>query len=123
MSYNESLNPNSNYPPMSQSEWDSAPWNQEDPEEKEFNLAVSCSLSKDTSVVSCNYDGDDSLEDPVDEYKMDYYTIEDIIEFAEEAAKYMIAHEDYTMAHKFQLKRLIESCKGWTVDEFNVEQV
>ena len=30
MSYNESLNGNSNYPPMSQSEWDNAPWNQVD---------------------------------------------------------------------------------------------
>lgn len=108
---------------MSQSEWDSAPFNQEDPEEKEFNLAVSCSLSKDTSVVSCNYDEDGNLEDPVEEYNMDHYPIEAIIGFAEEAAKYMIAHEDYTMAHKYQLKRYIESCKGWTVDEFNVEQV
>ena len=28
MSYNESLRADSNYPPMSQSDWDRAPWNE-----------------------------------------------------------------------------------------------
>ena len=40
MSYNESIDKNSNYPLMSQYEWDNAPWNQNDPEEKEFKVTV-----------------------------------------------------------------------------------
>ena len=41
MSYNESLSAHSNYPPMSQWEWDHAPWNQEEPEPREVEVTVS----------------------------------------------------------------------------------
>lgn len=48
MSYNLSLRSDSNYPPMSQSEWNRAPWNQADTPEENFNIAVSYNFSKDT---------------------------------------------------------------------------
>ena len=41
MSYNESLRSDSNYPPMSQSEWDRAPWNEEQEVEVEVTVLVS----------------------------------------------------------------------------------
>lgn len=41
MSYNESLRSDSNYPPMSQSEWDNAPWNEEQEVEVEVTVLVS----------------------------------------------------------------------------------
>ena len=55
MSYNESLSPNSNYPAMSQSQWDSAPFNEPDVPEEEFNVTCSQSLSKSTTVWTDNY--------------------------------------------------------------------
>ena len=55
MSYNESLNSNSNYPPMSQSQWDSAPFNQSDPENKEFSVLCSQTRSKSTTVLTNDY--------------------------------------------------------------------
>ena len=55
MSYNESLRANSNYPPMSQSEWDRAPFNQPDPDEMDFDVTCSQSLSKTVTVVTNNY--------------------------------------------------------------------
>lgn len=55
MSYNESLNSNSNYPPMSQSDWDSAPWNQVDTPEKEFEITCCQVLSRTVTVTTNNY--------------------------------------------------------------------
>lgn len=55
MSYNESLNPNSNYPEMSQSEWDRAPWNQEDNPEEEIEVTISMTLSKNVKIKVTDY--------------------------------------------------------------------
>lgn len=63
MSYNESLNSNSNYPAMSQSQWDSAPFNQPDVPEKEFEITCSQSLSKTVTVTTNNYiPGDEGVD-------------------------------------------------------------
>ena len=55
MSYNESLSPNSNYPAMSQFEWDNAPFNQADIPEKDFEVTCSQSLSRTATVTTSNY--------------------------------------------------------------------
>ena len=55
MSFNESLLPNSNYPPMSQDEWDNAPFNE--PMDDNFTRTVSISLSFDyTTTLPINAD-------------------------------------------------------------------
>ena len=41
MSYNESLRANSNYPPMSQSDWDRAPWNEVEQPPKDIEVTIS----------------------------------------------------------------------------------
>ena len=53
MSYNESLNPNSNYPLMSQHQWDSSPMAETSVPEKEFEVTCSQSLSR-TAIVTTN---------------------------------------------------------------------
>ena len=63
MSYNESLNSNSNYPPMSQSEWDNAPWNQIDNPKKEIEVTVSVTLSKTVKIKVSDYEIADSGKD------------------------------------------------------------
>ena len=55
MSYNESLSPNSNYPTMSQSQWDSAPFNQSEIPEKDFNVTISQTLSKSVTLTTDDY--------------------------------------------------------------------
>lgn len=122
MSYNESLRANSNYPPMSQSEWDNAPWNQEDPPERTFSIAVSCSMSKDVDVTTSNYDGDDQVEEPWNEYTATEKTPSEVFEFAKEAAEYMLSHNDFKVRPKYTLKKIIDSCQGWNIDEENAEQ-
>ena len=58
MSYNESLRSDSNYPPMSQSEWDRAPWNEEQETEVEVTALVSIEKTL-TLKVPQDYSQDD----------------------------------------------------------------
>ena len=55
MSYNESLRANSNYPPMSQSEWDKSPWNEVELPPKDVEVTVSITLSKTMKVPVRDY--------------------------------------------------------------------
>lgn len=103
-----------------------APWNEVDPPEKIFNIAVSCSLSKDTEVTSDNYEEDESsytLNEPWNTYVDSEFTVDQIIDFAKKCAEYMLNKHDYSIESKFALRRIIDSCKGWGVDEENAEQV
>lgn len=68
MSYNESLNGNSNYPPMSQSEWDNAPWNQVDNPKREIDVTVSVTLSKTVKIKVSDYEITDSGKDEDGKY-------------------------------------------------------
>ena len=63
MSYNESLRSDSNYPPMSQSEWDNAPWNDDEEEMEEIEVTVLVSLEKTLKLqVPKGYEHDDIEE-------------------------------------------------------------
>ena len=143
MSYNESLDKNSNYPLMSQSEWDNAPWNQNDPEEKEFKVTVSQTLSKNTAVTTSDYipggyfpetewdiDGyhtityhepdDTSDTDWKEAYKSERLTPLQLIgEFKDFLTKYL--PDPIIDIKGFQrYKYLIDECEGWTEDETEV---
>lgn len=50
MSYNESLRANSNYPLMSQSDWDNAPFTQPSEQIEEIEATVSLTLSKSIKI-------------------------------------------------------------------------
>ena len=62
MSYNESLRANSNYPPMSQSDWDRAPWNEVELPPKEVEVTISAIVSKTTKVPVTDYTIDEEGE-------------------------------------------------------------
>ena len=132
-----------NYPPGAAND-PNAPWNEKDPPEKLFGITVSCSLSKDTEVTSNNYDetgfygagslnepwitsteydSDDRLNCPWDDYTESEYTPSEIIEFAKQCAEYMLSNKDYKVKSKYGLKKIIDSCTGWNTDEENAEQV
>ena len=55
MSYNESLRVDSNYPPMSQSDYDRAPWNEEENPEEEIDVTISMTLSKTVKIKVTDY--------------------------------------------------------------------
>lgn len=137
MSYNESLNGNSNYPPMSQSEWDNAPWNQSDPEEKEFEVTVSQTLSKSTTVTTSDYipgryfpetewdiDGYHTItcHEPDDTsdtnwkkaYNNEHYTPLGLIQEFKEML------EKNTPIPETRRKHLIDECMNWIEDDLEV---
>lgn len=137
MSYNESLNGNSNYPPMSQSEWDNAPWNQSDPEEKEFKVTVSQTLSKSTTVttsdyipggyfpetewdidgyhtVTCHEPDDTSDTDWKKAYNNEHYTPLGLIQEFKEML------EKNTPIPETRRKHLINECMNWIEDDLEV---
>jgi hypothetical protein len=101
LSYNESLSSRSNYPPMSQSEWDSAPWNQVDPPKEEFTVTVSLTMSKDFTVKG--YEGDNLKELVLDQVYLPY-----------EAGEYL------GETHPINLKGKIRDLSGWNIDDFEV---
>ena len=100
-----------------------APWNEVDPPKKTFDITISYSLSKDVDISSINYDSDDKLDCPWNDYTESEYTPSEIIEFAKQCAEYMLSNKDYKVKFKYGLKKMINSCTGWTVDEENAEQV
>ena len=68
MSYNEYLKSDSNYHPMSQSEWDRAPWN----EEQEVEVTVLVSIEK-TLTLRVPKDGSrDDLETAFENEEKDF---------------------------------------------------
>ena len=71
MSYNESLRLDSNYPPMSQSDWDRAPWN-EDEGMEEIEVTVLVSIEK-TLTLRVPKDGSrDDLETAFENEEKDF---------------------------------------------------
>lgn len=117
MSYNESLNSNSNYPLMSQSEWDNAPWNQVDNPEREIEVTVSVTLSKTVKIKVSDYEITDSGKDEDGEHfeDIDYSNcdlksaVEEQIVLPQSAHMYV---ESNPKAH--------EDLSNWCVDDFEV---
>lgn len=115
MSYNESLSPNSNYPPMSQSEWDNAPWNEKEVPEKPFNIYASQSLSKDTWVTTKDYGEDINFEKA---YKEEHMTpLQLINEFKALLTKHL-PDPIVNLKEYRRWKHLIAECEGWEEDDF-----
>ena len=126
MSYNESLSPNSNYPPMSQSEWDNAPWNEPVIPERDFEVDVEYVLQKTAvKVTTDDYSPEfDEETGHVDANTEDtdwenaynnsgHFTIQEMLNELKEYVKadmQTCSPKSYKGAH---LKRLLEDCDGW----------
>ena len=93
MSYNESLRADSNYPPMSQSDYDRAPWNEVELPPKDVEITVSVTISKTMKV-------------PVGDYIIDE---EGNIDFSE---------CDLKKAVEENVR--LPNTKGWDLDNFEV---
>ena len=133
MSYNESLNFNSNYPHMTQSQWDSAPFNEVEVPERQFDVCISQTLSKSTGVTTNDYvpvvdqdeDGIYELDNTSDTdwkgaYKNEHLTPLQLIgEFKDFLTKYL-PDPVVELAKYKEWKELISECEGWVEDELTV---
>lgn len=135
----------SNYPPGA--EFDaSAPWNEREVPEKEFEVVCSQSLSKTVKVLTNNYtpgasgvehepDGDGhyssiGYQDPDDtsdtcwaeEYhNNDYHTPKQLIELFGVFLETQKENGSFFMSKNYT-NWLIEECKGWSEDETDYEE-
>lgn len=125
MSYNESLTPNSNYPPMSQSQWDAAPWNEVVVPERDFDVDIEVVLHKTAVPVTTNdytpeFDEETghtyAITDDTDWEKAYYESHTGIIGLLSELEKYIakeMEQEDIKPNRKRYLEMLLEDCKDW----------
>lgn len=121
MSYNESLNSNSNYPLMSQYEWDNAPWNQVDNPEREIEVLVSVTLSKTFKVKVSDYTITDSGKDEDGNYFEDIDYSECDLKGAVES-QIVLPHGAYKYITSSGNKSVKEELKDWNVDDFEVTE-
>lgn len=122
MSYNESLKGNSNYPVMSQCQWDEAPFNEPLVPDREFEVTCSQSLSKTVTVTTNDYipsmDGEDDTSNTnwAEEYGRIHYTPFQLIGFLRQILK-----ANMKCGIVFQnpglTNHLIKECEDWIVDD------
>ena len=128
MSYNQSLNPNSNYPAMTQSQWDDAPFNEPVIPERDFDIVISQSLSKDVTVCTNNYIPEYDEEDGHTYANTEDTDWVDVVKDNELHTPLQLIHilkevleKDLKAGIVFKnpriTQKLIEECEGWQEDE------
>lgn len=128
MSYNESLNPNSNYPPMSQSEWDAAPWNQREPEPYEVTVETEYTMKGKFSVEVTDYEAEYCPEDGHTYYDTTYCDFQaaydeqylNPIECLEKMSELIKKYVPKDVYGKHDIERLLASAEGWRVTYVDV---
>lgn len=133
MSYNESLSPNSNYPPMSQSEWDNAPFNEPIIPERDFDIDVEFVMSKTVTVTTNDYapeyDDEDGRENANTENtdweeaydNSGHLTIAEMLQELESYVKDDMTKTAPNSGKGRYLQRVLESCQGWEIKEKTFE--
>ena len=112
------LDKNSNYPLMSQSERDNAPWNEVDYPEKEIEVTVSITLSKTMKIKVSDYEIIDSGKDEDGKY------FEDIDIYSTCDLKKEVEEQTILPQYAYQTQQLgtktWKDLKDWNVDDFEV---
>lgn len=133
MSYNESLNPNSNYPLMSQSQWDNAPFNDVPIEPYEFDCVITQTVQKNVGVATQNYTKEVDEEfglftvspngaDWDEEYGTQHLDIPELLEALRGLAKEKLEKcKDLSLSEKSRLIKLVEEADDWESVERSVE--
>ena len=135
MSYNESLNPGSNYPEMTQSQWDSAPWNEKETPEKEFEVCITQTLSKTVKVTTNDYIPDGGIDDDGHYYfdtdtsdtdwkkaykEEGHSTPLELLRVFKSFLHLTLDDPQKLVLSRKQKERLIEECENWIEDETEI---
>lgn len=109
----------------------SAPYNEVSVPDHDFDVDVSVTLSNSTTVTTNDYmpdvdeeDGrvyqDTSDTDWENAYKKSCYTIPQMLEELKVLLEEKLA--DHNCKKKTKYKQMLEDCKGWTVEEIEVQE-
>ena len=105
------------YPPGA--EYDpNAPYNQVEPEEKEYNIEATFDLRRTDELWSCNYDEFDNLNDAAKEWCALHMTPLELIAECKQLARTMLDSIEDTATPmgaraKQHLLHVIAECDGW----------
>lgn len=105
-----------------------APWNQIDLPKKQFEAYISCSLSKDITINSNDYNpdgkyGNEELNNPISAYMENHYTILDLLDILSDIAKMkLIDNKNHSKYSLDTWNQILNDCSGWVVDDEIVEQ-
>ena len=116
-----------NYPVMSSSQWENAPFNQREPEEKEFECNVIETLTRRTVITSSEYEVSTFdydklvLRKPEEEYKTKCFTVLELIaELKTRVSADLKSEKSPSKVSK--LKRLLQACEGWNQYDIEIEE-
>ena len=105
-----------------------APWNQHEPDPIEVSVAVTVTLTHETTVETANYingeDGDELLDGYDDINAIYGEQHKSVPELLGELAKYIkgeLAGGNVSCRRKWELQSMLEDCQGWTEEETEVD--
>ena len=118
------------YPPGAYDD-PSAPYNEPIIPDKEFEVTISQTLSKTVTVTTDKYipEGDyetgriyanTSETDWREVYEEEHYTITELLEHLQTFAEKELENISSNSGRSRELRRIIEACKDWTVDDYEV---
>ena len=124
---------NYNYPPGADTP--DAPWNEREQDEIEVVCEMTVLMRNDVVITTDEYsverDEEDgtmsfdlnlSYKDAEQLYRVQHYTIKEMLN---ELAKYItkeLADESITNSRKWDLQSMLEDCKGWSEENFEIEE-
>ena len=123
----------SNYPPGAEHD-PNAPYNQHDPEVREVEVVYTCTLSKQDEVGVDDYEYWEDLDedggccgfdysgcDLNEAWDNDHYTPSELLDKTVEIFEELLKDNPSGFYNGHNLKHLISECKGWEIDEKNIE--
>lgn len=110
-----------------------APYNECDVPERDFDIRVTVTLVHDTTVTTDKYcpeydeetghtDADTSDTDFRDVYEKNCYNVTQLMAYLKEYAERDMA-SDKPSKPKWQLRRIIDECDNWDIEETEVEEL
>ena len=110
------------YPPGA--EFDpNAPYNQVEPEEKEYKVTAMYCIRRTDEIWSSKYDECDNLCDPQREWESVYMTPLELFEECKQLAIEAISHEQPGSVKYERLRNIIDNCFGWEIVESEFDQL
>ena len=111
-----------------------APYNEPLVPDRNFDLNVIVTLSRDVEITTNNYSPEFDEEDGRtyantentewdDEYKEKCYTIPKLLEILKGYVKQDLERYKGSRHKEIQLKEILDACDGWTVDELEVSEL